>query len=221
MTQLSLLENIAGIGVTSSGSSPSQQVLIDYLNQAQIQVARDARPSELFNPAPQSITTVQGTISYSVPEDLMTVTDVYYPIDDSDNYRQLQPKDINLMIDPMQYFKSNTTDNPSFVDVKGCKITLDKQSPVAGRTIKVFGHSYPTKILTSNLGNTSEFDEQYKMAIIYYAAFLYSLSDDNMANTNLYLQMFSKELGDSKVSGSSPWGKTASLNPKFWNYGRK
>lgn len=217
---LTLFENQIGVGVTSSSTSPTRNMVLNYLNISQKQIARSFKPQELFTATPATITTVANTSKYAVPATVCFVSDVYVPNASDSTYERCVPKDLNNLINPTTYFDTTQTGDPKYYDVKGNYILFDKAFADSGLLIKVFGTSYPTVIDSTNLASNNEFADSYAMLLIYKAAVLWFNSDDDTANVNKFQGLYKAEASELVSSVAQPGGKTVSLDGTFFKRAR-
>jgi hypothetical protein len=216
---LDLLEHLLHTGVTSSSTDPTQAILITSLNAGLEKVSNEFFPQELLDTT-QSVSTVVGTISYTVPVTLRQVTDVYVPTS-VNKWKRCAPKTLSNLNDPSSQFDTNTG-IPSFYDIKGDKIYFDKAyDAVYASGIKVHGYTMPTAITSANLASNCSLGTAYKQLIVYEAAIFFYHYDADEANYKKFANMCFTEKANVRLATSNGLGRTAGLDTRFFKYGDK
>lgn len=189
----------------SATSQPTNTLVTTFINQAILQIAAQIKPQELLDSTGTAANISANSNTVAIPSTYLKLTKVFYK-NASGKYTEVYPKNFASAVNsrtPSSFFDTNKTGTPSSYVIQGGTLIFDTHfDRTETGAILLWGILKPTTLSTASPSVQTELDIDFDMLIIYKAAMMYYLREEDFDSVASYKVLADQEEARLRLSSS-------------------
>jgi hypothetical protein len=209
----------------SASSEPTNTLVTTFINNAILYIAKQLEPQELKDSSGTAANITINTNTVSLPSTYIKIYNVFYQ-DSSGKWTEVMPRNFSSVVNSRtanSFFDTTKVGTPQHYVVQGDSIIFDKHfDRTATGVIKVFGLLKPTVLSTASSSTQTELDTDFDMLIMYKAAELFYLREEDLELVNQYRTLSADEEARIRQSLAERSGLgRVEMDPRFFTGGTR